>query len=94
MVDQAASDLEENRRRQQELAEQISVLRQEEALLTDILNLAQRYQGFFGPVPAARAVAGRARRHQGEACLDRRRRAAPGFGPDRSGGFGPDRPGG
>ncbi|WP_193783432.1 hypothetical protein [Streptomyces sp. E5N91] len=49
LVDQAASDLEENRRRQQELAERISVLRQEEALLTDILNLAQRYEGFTDP---------------------------------------------
>lgn len=46
LVDQAASDLEENRRRQQQLAEQISVLKQEEALLSDILKLAQRYEGF------------------------------------------------
>ncbi|SEE58932.1 hypothetical protein [Streptomyces sp. TLI_105] len=46
LVDQAASDLEENRRRQQQLAEQITVLKQEEALLTDILDLAQRYEGF------------------------------------------------
>jgi hypothetical protein len=38
--------LEENRRRQQELAERISVLKQEEALLADILNLAERYEGF------------------------------------------------
>ncbi|WLW57283.1 hypothetical protein [Streptomyces sp. YU58] len=45
-VAQAASDLEENRRRQQELAERISVLKQEEALLADILNLAERYEGF------------------------------------------------
>ncbi|MER6287177.1 hypothetical protein [Streptomyces sviceus] len=43
-VAQAASDLEENRRRQQELAERISVLKQEEALLSDILNLAERYE--------------------------------------------------
>ncbi|WP_031010147.1 hypothetical protein [Streptomyces sp. NRRL F-5727] len=49
LVDQAASDLEENRRRQQELAERIAVLRQEEALLTGILNLAQRYEGFADP---------------------------------------------
>ncbi len=49
LVDQAASDLEENRRRQQELTERISVLQQEEALLTDILNLAQRYEGFADP---------------------------------------------
>ncbi|MFE0450297.1 hypothetical protein ACFW2D_03215 [Streptomyces sp. NPDC058914] len=45
-VAQAASDLEENRRRQQELAERITVLKQEEALLADILNLAERYAGF------------------------------------------------
>lgn len=45
-VEQAASDLEENRRRQQELAERLSVLKQEEALLGEILNLAKRYEGF------------------------------------------------
>lgn len=45
-VEQTASDLEENRRRQQELADRITVLKQEEALLTDILNLAERYEGF------------------------------------------------
>ncbi|MEU2424126.1 hypothetical protein ABZ619_24405 [Streptomyces sp. NPDC007851] len=45
-VEQAASDLEENRRRQQELTERITVLKQEEALLADILNLAERYEGF------------------------------------------------
>ncbi|BBJ46997.1 hypothetical protein ACFV27_21220 [Streptomyces antimycoticus] len=45
-VAQAASDLEENRRRQQELAERITVLKQEEALLADILNLAERYENF------------------------------------------------
>ncbi|MBU3865727.1 hypothetical protein KN815_17085 [Streptomyces sp. 4503] len=48
-VEQAASDLEENRRRQQELAKRITVLKQEEALLTDILNLAERYEGFADP---------------------------------------------
>ncbi|MFF8381246.1 hypothetical protein ACF07V_34575 [Streptomyces sp. NPDC015661] len=45
-VEQAASDLEENRRRQHQLAEQIERLKQEEALLSDILNLAERYEGF------------------------------------------------
>ncbi|WP_331737803.1 hypothetical protein [Streptomyces sp. NBC_00019] len=45
-VAQAASDLEENRRKQQELAERITMLKQEEALLADILNLAERYEGF------------------------------------------------
>ncbi|MFE2541665.1 hypothetical protein [Actinacidiphila glaucinigra] len=45
-VEQAASDLEQNRLRQQELAEKIEVLKQEEALLADILKLAERYEGF------------------------------------------------
>ncbi|MDH6565631.1 DNA primase [Streptomyces sp. SAI-117] len=45
-VAQAASDLEENRRRQKELEDRLAVLKQEEALLTDILNLAERYEGF------------------------------------------------
>ncbi|MFB8131218.1 hypothetical protein [Streptomyces mirabilis] len=45
-VAQAASDLEENRQQQRELAERITVLKQEEALLSDILNLAERYEGF------------------------------------------------
>ncbi|MER5362580.1 hypothetical protein [Streptomyces sp. NPDC002785] len=45
-VEQVASDLEENHRRQQELTEKIAVLKQEEALLADILNLAERYEGF------------------------------------------------
>ncbi|MFJ4622346.1 hypothetical protein [Streptomyces sp. NPDC088812] len=49
LVDQAASDLEENRRRQRELTQEMTVLQQEEALLTDILNLAQRYEGFADP---------------------------------------------
>ncbi|MFF7762950.1 hypothetical protein [Streptomyces griseorubiginosus] len=44
-VAQAASDLEENRRRQEELADRLAVLKQEEALLTDILNIAERYEG-------------------------------------------------
>lgn len=45
-VEQVASELEENRRRQAELTKQVEVLRQEEALLTDILVLAERYEGF------------------------------------------------
>lgn len=44
-VEQAASDLEENRRRQRELTEKITMLQQEEALLLDILTLAERYEG-------------------------------------------------
>ncbi|MFH8224878.1 hypothetical protein ACH4C2_37990 [Streptomyces sp. NPDC018057] len=43
-VEQAASDLEENRRRQQELGEKIKTLKQEEGLLVDILTLAERYE--------------------------------------------------
>ncbi|MGW3986327.1 BlaI/MecI/CopY family transcriptional regulator [Streptomyces sp. NPDC004830] len=38
--EQAASDLEENRRLQRELTERIAVLKQEEELLADILRLA------------------------------------------------------
>ncbi|MFF4225104.1 BlaI/MecI/CopY family transcriptional regulator [Streptomyces sp. L500] len=45
-VEQVASELEENRRRQEELAKRIELLKQEEALLSDILNLAERYEGF------------------------------------------------
>ncbi|MGW4386577.1 hypothetical protein [Streptomyces sp. NPDC004685] len=41
-VQQAASDLKENRRRQQELSEKLKMLKQEEALLTDILSLTER----------------------------------------------------
>ncbi|MEU1365181.1 hypothetical protein ABZ454_03500 [Streptomyces sp. NPDC005803] len=44
-VQQAASDLEENRRLQQELAEKMGVLKQEEALLSDIIHLAEQYEG-------------------------------------------------
>ncbi|WP_405484708.1 hypothetical protein [Streptomyces sp. NBC_00009] len=45
-VAQAASDLAENRRRQQELTEKVQRLKQEEALLTDIIKLAEQYEGF------------------------------------------------
>ncbi|QNP75466.1 BlaI/MecI/CopY family transcriptional regulator [Streptomyces roseirectus] len=45
-VDQAASDLEENRERQRELTHRLAVLKQEEALLLDILKLAEQYEGF------------------------------------------------
>ncbi|MFB8754430.1 hypothetical protein [Streptomyces nigra] len=44
-IEQAASDLETNRRQQEELAEAIERLKQEEALLVDILSLAERYGG-------------------------------------------------
>ncbi|MGW1929672.1 hypothetical protein [Streptomyces sp. NPDC001919] len=49
LVEQAGSDLAENRRLQQELAERLTTLRHEEALLTDILKLAQQYEGSAVP---------------------------------------------
>ncbi|MFJ7631302.1 hypothetical protein ACIQZN_33025 [Streptomyces sp. NPDC097595] len=49
LLDQAASDLEDNRRRQRELTDELTMLQREEALLTDILSLAQRYDGFGDP---------------------------------------------
>lgn len=48
-VEQAASDLEENRRLQRELEEKIRMLKQEEGLLSDILDLAKRYEGAAEP---------------------------------------------
>ncbi|MET8565354.1 hypothetical protein ABZV75_34135 [Streptomyces flaveolus] len=50
-VEQAASDLEENRRRQQELAQTIKMLKREEALLVDILALAERHEGDVSEAP-------------------------------------------
>ncbi|MGW2720034.1 hypothetical protein [Streptomyces sp. NPDC001492] len=50
-VEQAVSDLAENRRRQRELTEKIKMLKQEEALLTDILRLAERSEE-ASPSPA------------------------------------------
>ncbi|MEV5147168.1 hypothetical protein [Streptomyces sp. NPDC052727] len=50
-VEQAASDLEENRRRQQELAQTIKMLKREEALLIDILALAERHEGDVSEPP-------------------------------------------
>jgi hypothetical protein len=50
-VAQAASDLEENRRRQQELAERIKMLEQEEALLIDIIKLAEQYESLSETEP-------------------------------------------
>jgi hypothetical protein len=49
-VEQAESDLKENRRRQQELTESIKLLEQEEALLVDILAVAERYEVSSDPV--------------------------------------------
>ncbi|MEU8972055.1 hypothetical protein AB0D11_22745 [Streptomyces monashensis] len=48
-VEQAASDLAENRRRQRQLAQKIKMLEQEEALLMDILTLAERYEETKAP---------------------------------------------
>ncbi|MFI0716044.1 BlaI/MecI/CopY family transcriptional regulator [Streptomyces inhibens] len=45
-VEQVASELEENRRRQEELAQKMVLLKEQETLLADILNLAERYEGF------------------------------------------------
>ncbi len=45
-VEQVASELEENRSRQEELAKRLELLKQEEVLLSDILTLAERYEGF------------------------------------------------
>ncbi|MFD6620144.1 hypothetical protein ACFWFB_33425 [Streptomyces albidoflavus] len=67
-VAQAASDLEENRRRQQELAEKVRMLEQEEALLIDIIGLAERSplpqqaQGEPAAATAEPAARGEARR--------------------------------
>ena len=56
-VEQAASDLRENRRRQEELAEKIKMLQQEEALLRDILTLAERFEGSSYPgLPLPRQI--------------------------------------
>ncbi|MFE7414834.1 hypothetical protein [Streptomyces laurentii] len=51
LVDQAASDLEENRRRQRELTEKVKLLKQEEAILVDILRLAEKYEGLAEASP-------------------------------------------
>ncbi|GHB11494.1 hypothetical protein GCM10010330_76890 [Streptomyces tendae] len=68
-VEQAASDLEENRRLQQELAEKITMLKQEEALLSDIMNLAERYEGSLDPSRLPEQA-------QGEPALTQTRRGA------------------
>jgi hypothetical protein len=48
-VEQAASDLQKNLRQQQELAERFKALKEEEALLGDILSLAERFEGSADP---------------------------------------------
>ncbi|MGN5382005.1 hypothetical protein ACQ4WX_47620 [Streptomyces lasalocidi] len=54
-AEQAASDLAENRRRQRELAEKIKMLEQEEALLMDILTLAERHEETKSPLRPERS---------------------------------------
>jgi hypothetical protein len=78
LVDQAASDLAENRRLQQELSERLSVLKREEALLTDILSLAQRYEGFADSARLPEQV-------QDEPTVAKAKRARTGSGTRRSG---------
>ncbi|WP_454314843.1 hypothetical protein [Streptomyces phaeoluteigriseus] len=50
-AEQAASDLKENRRRQRELLETAKMLKREEALLADILALAERHEGGVSEPP-------------------------------------------
>ncbi|MEU4011424.1 hypothetical protein AB0H30_23550 [Streptomyces pseudogriseolus] len=47
-AERAASDLEENRHQQEELAKALVRLKHEEALLVDILSLAARHEGLLG----------------------------------------------
>ncbi|MFJ9999802.1 hypothetical protein [Streptomyces werraensis] len=47
-VERAASDLEENRHQQEELARALERLKHEEALLLDILSLAERHEDLPG----------------------------------------------
>ncbi|MEU3410281.1 hypothetical protein ABZ760_03230 [Streptomyces sp. NPDC006658] len=47
-IEQAASDLEENRHRQEELAKALARLKHEEGLLVSILSLAKRHEGLLG----------------------------------------------
>ncbi|MER6077871.1 BlaI/MecI/CopY family transcriptional regulator [Streptomyces sp. NPDC001833] len=84
-VEQAASDLEENRRRQRELTEKIAVLQQEEALLIDILSLAERYEGLsdasrLPDTTESESVPGQGRHASGAAPR------APGGAPGRASG--------
>ncbi|MEW1779715.1 hypothetical protein [Streptomyces sp. NPDC086777] len=82
-VEQAVSDLAENRRRQRELTEKITVLQQEEALLMDILSLAERYEGLSDASrppeeTQSESVPGRGRQVSGAVPL------APGGAPERA----------
>lgn len=72
-VEQAASDLQENRRLQRELTSRISALRQEEAMLMDILRLAERYEGLPDPSPYRTRLPYRTR----HPCRTRRPRRCP-----------------
>lgn len=55
-TDQAVADLEENRRRQAELRSHLEVLRQEEQLLLDILNLTGKPAANPGAAPPSEAT--------------------------------------
>ncbi|MFJ4715956.1 hypothetical protein [Streptomyces sp. NPDC088785] len=72
-TEQAASDLADNRRRQQEIADQLAALKQQEALLADILDLAERYEEF----DAAARTAERAREEAGDSAKAAGRTAPP-----------------
>ncbi|MFE4518388.1 hypothetical protein ACFRMQ_29895 [Kitasatospora sp. NPDC056783] len=52
-MEQAAADLEKNHQRQRELTEELRMLKQEEALLTDILSLTERYEAPADRTPPA-----------------------------------------
>ncbi|MEV6057290.1 hypothetical protein [Streptomyces sp. NPDC052107] len=98
-VEQAVSDLEENRRRQHELTERIRVLKHEEALLADILKLAERYEGFEDPsrLPEQvqeEPVGARAKRAPANAASQRpaSARTAPAGGTAKTGAKGKSRP--
>ncbi|MEU6601357.1 hypothetical protein [Streptomyces flaveolus] len=86
-VQQAASDLEENHRRQQELTSKIEMLKQEEALLADILNLAERYEGFADASRLPEQL-------QAEPAVGKAKRAPGGVGSRRSVSAGPATAGG
>ncbi|WP_343235889.1 hypothetical protein [Streptomyces sp. SID10815] len=77
-AEQAASDLAENRRHQQELTSQLEALRQEETLLLDILSLAGHPAADSAHVPQQA-------RHEPEPATEQAPRSVPGpAAPDTS----------
>ncbi|GJF33990.1 hypothetical protein KNE206_66900 [Kitasatospora sp. NE20-6] len=88
-VAQAASDLEENRRRQQDLTGQLKSLQQEEALLIDIMTLAEHYQDGAEPSPLPE----QAQDEPVPARPQRRAKSAPGAAASRTGAARADRKG-